>query len=345
RDRPLFRLWLIDQVPGRRFALFVKMHHAIIDGVSASHRINASLRTNRRQGVPKPLFAVDVPVRKPRPPKAMVKRILGLSGTAASQYLALMGTVRKGLWSWMGGEPKGSVPFAAHRGPMNQPVANARSVATLSLPLAEMRRVGKHFGATLNDVAMSVIDAGLHRYLAELGEPFEHRLVAMCPVSLRERNDGSSGTKVSAVFVKLGLPDAGPLERLGQVVESMSAAKQEVGRMSRETALGYAAGLMGMAGLTAVTYVDRVAPPSANLVISNIPGLERPLYLHGAALVGAYPVSAIAVGVGLNATVISSNDRMDFGFVANGASLRNLPSLAEHVGAAWGELAAATPRR
>ncbi len=344
RDRPLFRVWLIDQVPGRRFGLFVKMHHAIIDGVSAAQRINASLRTTRRKGVPKPLFAVDLPVRKPRPPKALVKRLLGMSGTAASQYLALMGTLRKGLWSWMGGEPKGSVPFAAHRGPMNQPVLNARSVATLSLPLADMRRVGKHFGATLNDVAMTVIDAGLHRYLEEQGEPFEHRLVAMCPVSLRERDDGSGGTKVSAVFVKLGLPDAGPLERLGQVVESMRAAKQEVGRMSKETALGYAAGLMGMAGLTAVTYVDRVAPPSANLVISNIPGLERPLYLHGAPLVGAYPVSAIAVGVGLNATVISSNDRMDFGFVANGASLRNLPSLAEHVGAAWQELNGATPR-
>ena len=345
RERPLFRVWLIDQVPGRRFALFVKMHHAIIDGVSAAQRINASLRPTRRQGVPKPLFAVDLPVRKPRPPRAVVKRLLGLTSTAASQSLALATTLRKGVWNWMGGEPKGSVPFAAHRGPLNQPVLNARSVATLSLPLARMREVGRHFGATLNDVAMTVIDAGVHRYLAEQDQPFGHRLVAMCPVSLRERGDGSGGTKVSAVFVKLGRPDAAPLERLAQVVESMGAAKQEVSKMSKETALGYAAGLMGMAGLTAVTYADRVAPPSANLVISNVPGLEKPLFLHGAPMVGAYPVSAIAVGVGLNATVVSSNDRMDFGFVANGASLRNLPSLAEHVQTAWQALEAATPRR
>ena len=341
RKRPLFRIWLIDQVPGDRFALFLKMHHAIIDGVSAAQRVNASLRTTRRRGVPPPAFAVELPVRKPRPPKALIKQVLGLSTTATSQYLALLGSLRKGLWNWMGGKTSGSVPFAAHRGAMNQPVMNARSVATLSLPLKDMRRLGRHFGATLNDVAMALIDAGVHRYLAELGQPFEHRLVAMCPVSLREDGDGSAGTKVSAVFVRLGVPDATVLERLAQVSESMNAAKDEVRAMSKETALGYAAGLMGIAGLTAVTYVDRVAPPSANLVISNIPGWERQLYLHGAPLVGAYPVSAIAVGVGLNATVISSNDRMDFGFVANGASLRQLPALARHVEAAWQELAAA----
>lgn len=341
RSRPLFRIWLIDHVPGRRFALFVKMHHAIIDGVSAAQRVNASLRTTRHRGVPKPLFAVDLPVRRSHPPKALVKRLLGLTTTATSQYLAILGSLRKGVWNWMGGKTSGSVPFAAHRGPMNDPVMNARTVATLSLPLDEMRRVGKQHGATLNDVAMTLIDAGVHRYLIERERPFEHRLVAMCPVSLRDKDDNSSGTKVSAVFVRLGEPEARMRERLAQISESMNSAKNDVRTMSKETALGYAAGLMGIAGLTAVTYADRVTPPSANLVISNIPGWERPLYLNGAPLVGAYPVSAIAVGVGLNATVISSNDRMDFGFVGNGASLHNLPSLARHVESAWRELARA----
>lgn len=345
RARPLFRMWLIDQVPGNRFALFLKMHHAIIDGVSAAQRVNASLKTTRRRGVPPPLFAIELPVRKPRPPKALIQQVLGISSTATSQYLALLGSLRKGLWNWMGGRTAGSVPFAAHRGPMNEPVANARSVATLSLPLKAMRRVARHYDATLNDLAMALIDDGVHRYLAELGQPFEHRLIAMCPVSMREPGDGAAGTKVSAVFVRLGTPQATVLERLAQVSESMNAAKEEVRAMSKKTALGYAAGLMGLAGLTAVTHVDRVTPPSANLVISNIPGWERQLYLHGAPLVGAFPVSAIAVGVGLNATVISANDRMDFGFVANGASLRRLPALAGHVQSAWQSLLATTPAR
>jgi len=343
RGRPLFRVWVIDQVPGRRFAVFVKMHHAIIDGVSAARRVNASLRTTRHKGVPKPLFAVDVAVRKPRPPKALVKRLLGLSTNATSQYMALLGSLRKGLWNRIGLSTQGSVPFAAHRGPMNEPVLNARTVATLSLPLDAMRRVGKHYGATLNDVAMAVIDAGVHRYLYEQNQPFEHRLVAMCPVSLRETDDGSDGTKVSAVFVRMGKPGTGVAERLVQVAESMNEAKEEVRGMSRETALGHAAGMMAIAGLGAVTHADRVTRPSANLVISNIPGWDRQLYLNGAPLVGLYPVSAIAAGVGLNATVISCNGSMDFGFVGNGASLHDLPALADHVAQAWRELEQATP--
>ena len=343
RGRPLFRVWVIDQVPGGRFAVFVKMHHAIVDGVSAARRVNASLRPTRHQGVPKPIFAVDVPVRKPRPPRALVKRLVGMSTSATSQYMALLGSLRKGLWNRIGLSTQGSVPFAAHRGPMNEPVLNARSVATLSLPLQSMRRVGKHYGATLNDVAMTVIDAGVHRYLAERNQPFEHRLVAMCPVSLRETDDASGGTKVSAVFVRMGEPGVSVTERLVQVSGSMNAAKEDVRGMSRETALGYAAGMMAIAGLGSVTHADRVTRPSANLVISNIPGWDRPLYLNGAPLMAVYPVSAIAAGVGLNATVISCNGSMDFGFVGNGASLHDLPALADHVAQAWRELEQATP--
>ena len=109
--------------------------------------------------------------------------------------------------------------------------------------------------------------------------------------------------------------------------------------------MAYAVAVLGVAELTAATHVDRVAPPLANVVISNVPGGRERLYLNGAALVGTFPVSAIAMSVGLNVTLTSYHERMDFGFVGNGATMYDLPMLARHVEQAYRELRAAARLR
>jgi WS/DGAT/MGAT family acyltransferase len=245
----------------------------------------------------------------------------------------------------LGADPVGSAPFTAQRGPMNEPLQMARSVATLSLSLDEMHAVGKHFGATLNDLAVTIVDEGVHRYLRHTGRPFPQRLVAFCPVSLRDDGDTASGTKASAMFVHLGEHDAPVVERIEQVVAAMGAGKQELRSMSKDAAMVYAVALLGMAELTTATHVDRVTPPLANLVISNVPGAREEMYLNGAALVGTFPVSAIAMSIGLNATLTSYHDRMDFGFVGNGVAMYDLTQLARHVREAYEELKAASSRK
>ena len=89
RGRPLFRNWLIDGLPGNRFALYTKVHHAIIDGAWETRRIYASLSKSARRTIPTPAFAIEVPVRKPRPPQALVDRLAALGVTATKQTLAL----------------------------------------------------------------------------------------------------------------------------------------------------------------------------------------------------------------------------------------------------------------
>jgi diacylglycerol O-acyltransferase len=345
RDRPLFRDWFIDGVPGNRFALYTKVHHAIIDGVSGTKRIHGSLTTGSRRSIPPPAFAGEVPVIKPRPPKALADRIAELGISATRQTLAFkdvsIGALKKGLSTLLGADPVGSLPFTAKRGPMNEPLQMARSLATLSLPLEEMREVGRHHGATLNDVAVTLVDEGLHRYLRRTDRAFEHRLVAFCPVSLRDEGDTGSGTQVSAVFVHLGAPQANVIERIGQVVAAMDAAKREMRAMSKDAAMAYAVTVLGLAELASAAHVDRVARPLANLVISNVPGRRERMYLNGAVLDGVFPVSAIAMSVGLNVTLTSYGDSMDFGFVGNGATMHDLPSLALDVREAYEELKAA----
>ncbi|OBI35735.1 diacylglycerol O-acyltransferase [Mycobacterium sp. E1386] len=345
RNRPLFRCWVIDGVPGGRFAIYTKTHHSIIDGESGLKLLYAGLSTTGERTVPTPAFALGAPETAPHPPTPFTSRITDSIRATLTQVEALsqisVGALRKLFATIVRSHLEGSLPFGAQHAPTNAPLQIGRSFATLSLPLEEMHEVGRRLGATLNDVAVTVIDAGLHDYLRETGQAFAHPFIAMCPVSLRGGADTTIGTRVSAVFPRLGEPGASMRERIQQVVDSVAACKKELSRMSSEAALTYAAGLVALAGLGSSTHLDRVAHPACNLVISNVAGAEEVKYLNGARLLGIYPVSALAASIGLNATFASYHDSMDFGFVANAAALGNLPHLARCTRRAYGELRAA----
>ncbi|MGB8387056.1 wax ester/triacylglycerol synthase family O-acyltransferase [Mycobacterium sp.] len=342
RGRPLFRCWVIDGVPDRMFAIYTKTHHCIIDGESGLKRIYEGLSTSDRHTVPTPGFALGMPAPTPHPPTPLAERIADSIRGAITQVEALnqvsAGALRKVFAGLVGSHLEGSLPFAAQHAPTNEPLKIGRRFATLSLPLEEMREVGRHFGATLNDVAATIIDAGLHDYLHAAGRSFAHPFIAMCPVSLRADGDTATGTRVSALFVRLGEPGAGMPERIRQVVDSIATAKKELDGMSNEAAMTYAVGLVALAGLGASTHLDRVAHPACNLVISNVAGAKEPRYLNGARLLGTYPVSALAASIGLNATLTSYHDNMDFGFVANTAAFDDLPQLARCTLQAYEEL-------
>ena len=108
--------------------------------------------------------------------------------------------------------------------------------------------------------------------------------------------------------------------------------------MSTEAAMTYAVGLLALASLASSTHLDRVGHPACNLVISNVAGAKETRYLNGARLLGIYPVSALGASIGLNATLASYHDSMDFGFVANAAAIDDLPQLAHHTLQAYEEL-------
>jgi diacylglycerol O-acyltransferase / wax synthase len=342
RDRPLFRCWVIDGVPGGMFAIYTKTHHSLIDGESGMKRLYEGLSTSDRHTVPKPGFAIGLPAPRPHPPTPILDRIGDSIRAAVTQVEALnqvsVSALRKTLAGLAGSHLEGSVPFTAPHAPTNDPLKMGRRFATLSLPLDEMHEVGRHFGATLNDVAVTVVDAGLHAYLRDTGRAFTHPFIAMCPVSLRAEDDTAIGTRVSAMFARLGEPGATVTDRVRQVVDSITTAKKELGGMSTDAAMTYAVGLVALAGLAASTHLDRVAHPACNLVVSNVAGAKEPRYLNGARLLGIYPVSALAASIGLNATLTSYYDCMDFGFVANAAAIDNLAELAHHTLQAYKDL-------
>jgi len=345
RDRPLSRCWVIDGVPGGRFAIYTKTHHSIIDGASGLKMLYAGLSLSDEPSVPEPAFALSSPPPAPRPPTPFVQRITDSIRGAVTQVEALnqvsLSALRKTLTALVGAHLDGSLPFVAKHAPTNEPLRRGRNFATLSLPLEEMHEIGRHFGATLNDVAVTVVDAGLHAYLRDSERPFDHPFISMCPVSLREDGDTTIGTRVSAMFVRLGEPEASPPDRIQQVIESVAAAKKELDGMSTGAAMTYAVGIIALAGLAASTHLDRVGHPACNLVISNVPGAGKTRYLNGARLLGIYPVSALAASIGLNVTLSSYHDNMDFGFVANAVAIEDVSSLADHTLRAYKQLKAA----
>lgn len=345
RDRLLFRCWIIDGVPGGRFAIYTKTHHSVVDGVSGLRMLYQGLSAREERKVPLPAFALPPVPRTPPEPTPLLNKVTDavksvVSGAGAVNSISV-NMLRKALSKAIGADPKGSLPFLANHAPTNQPLKQGRSFATLSLPLEEMHQIGRGFGATLNDVAATIVDAGLHAYLAETGEVFPHRLIAMIPVSLRSEGETTVGTRASALFVPLGEPEAGAAERIAQVVEAVKVAKGELAGWTSDAAMTYGAGLLGLAVLGASTRVDQITPPVCNLVISNVPGVKETKYLNGARLLGIFPISALAASIGLNVTLSSYHDHMDFGFVANAAAIRDVSSLAEHTMQAYRELKAA----
>lgn len=343
RNRPLYRIWFIEGLNGgRSFAIYLKIHHAIVDGASAMMRIGGSLSADSKAAVGAPFFALAMPDRKPRPPASLMTQLSAINDTARRQSLALkdlsLEVLRKGLGRLKLAAARGSQPFTAVHTPMNEPVRTARSFASLALPVSEMRAVSKAFDGTINDVAVTIVDAGLHRYLEAIGHPIKRPLVVMCPVSLRDADDKEATTKVSAIFVPLGAPGAAIGDRMVRVMAAIGSAKDDVKAMTKDAAMMYGISAFGLGEAADLTRIGRWTGHAANFVLSNVPGAREPLFLDGARLTGIFPVSAMGAGIGLNVTLASNADVMGFGFIGNGLALPRLNELATFTRVAFDEL-------
>ncbi len=345
RNRPAFRVWLIEGLPGGRFAMYLKVHHSLVDGISAVQRINASLAPSPRARLRSPFFAVEVAQPKAPVSAAAVREVAALNGKLWRQGVAVkdvsFSLIGKSLRRLFSREDGGSQPFIASHLPTNRPVRTARSFAMLDLPLDAMRAAGNAFGGTINDVATTIVDAGLNRYLAEHGSAAREPLVVMCPVSLREAGDTSAQTKATVIFVPLGKPRLAVAERMQAVRAAMRAGKSDVQSLSRPAATLYALSLFGIGTISEMANLGRVTGHLANFVLSNVPGATAPGYLEGARMTGLFPISALGAGIGVNVTLVSNAGTMGFGIVANGMELPDIGRLAAHVREAFAELQAA----
>jgi WS/DGAT/MGAT family acyltransferase len=338
RARPMFSVHVLDGLASGQFAVYVKSHHAYWDGRYALERIFGQLPAEPGKVAP-PFFAGEDGDSHPSPGALTSTLATGLRSMVTQASAARELVTKLSAKARAGGSgSRGNRPFAGPHTRFNDPVSAERSFAAFSLRLDDMRRVARNCNATLNDVALAVVDAGVERMLAALGERPRQPLVAMCPVSLRAPGDHEATTKAATMFVPLARPRSGAVARLHEVAANTRAAKAEFKEFSHEAALDYAALAFGLWFASNALGLGAIARPVVNLTVSNVGAVEGSRYLGASRLVAAYPVSMLADPVGLNVTVLSVGDHMDFGLVANAAVLADGFELARACEAAFAQL-------
>jgi WS/DGAT/MGAT family acyltransferase len=237
-------------------------------------------------------------------------------------------------------------PFAAPQTPFNGSITAHRNVAFTQLDLADIKKVKEHFDVKVNDVVMALVSGVLRNFLLDRGELPESTLVAMVPVSVHDRSDRPGRNQVSGMFSSLHteIDDVG--QRLMAIAEGNTVAKehssaigatllQDWSQFAGPAVFGVAMRVYARSRLTE-------SRPVHNLVVSNVPGPQIPLYFLGAEVEGLYPLGPIFHGAGLNITVMSLNGKLNVGLISCPELLPDLWDMADGFVAGMAELLAAT---
>ena len=321
RRRPLWETHLIEGLSDRRLALYAKVHHAAIDGVSGVRLALEMMSPDpeeRRDYSPFSRHAYELAEAEREPPTerevAAAADALHESHGASTGLLAGLRTYARAWWS---GEEQ-ALPTAWTPAPettFSARITERRSVVAESYSLPRVRAVGKALGGTINDVALAMCGGALRRYLIARGELPERPLSAMAPVSLRTEARGRVGNAVGALVANLGTHLSDPGARFEAVSASMNAGKSLLRGMSAREIELFTLLTMTPAQLAGVLGLgDRFSPYS--VVVSNVCGPRERRYWNGARLDGLYAMSAIYHGYALNITLLSNADQLDFGIVA-----------------------------
>jgi len=326
RSRPLWEMYVIEGLASGQIAVFTKMHHASVDGVSGSNMISylCSLEPDAPPldtgGDP----SAAVNDREPSDLE-LVGRGVVATVTKPWQAVRIVSPTVRTLVDTASRARQGkamAAPLTAPRTSFNGTITGHRSIAFTDIALDDIKQVKNAVpGATVNDVVLALTGGALRRYLSDRGELPEASLLASVPVSVHGESRRQGRNKVSSMFCRLGTDVEDPRQRIESMAVANANAKshhqavpadtlQEWAEFAAPRTFGLAVRMVSGLGLA-----ER-GPVIHNLVISNVPGPPVPLYFMGARMDALYPLGPIFHGAGLNVTVISNNGRMNIGVIA-----------------------------
>jgi WS/DGAT/MGAT family acyltransferase len=347
-SRPPWECTIIEGLEGNRFALFIKMHHSLIDGVSGMKLLQLGMSTDPGKSLALPPFWARGLDRPERPARSSPTP--SFAGAAAAAIEALRGQAQSvphlasafgKLLLRIGSPDEGmAVPFDAPLSVLNGRVREKRRFATQQFPMARLRALAAATGGTLNDVVLALCGGALRRFLLERDALPEKSLTAGIPVSVRPKDDEGAGNAISFIVATLGTDLDDPAERFEAIHRSVQHAKAHVQGLPREAIMNYTLLLMAPTMVTLLTGIGGRTRPMFNVTISNVPGPDKPLFFRGAELVAIYPASIVTHGQALNITCESYAGAMHFGFTGCHSSVPSLQKLAVYAADAMKELEA-----
>ena len=346
RHRPLWEAHVVEGLADGRIALYSKIHHSMIDGVSALRLMQRSLTEDPEARDCVPPWAL--------PPKGSVERSSS-GGGGRFDPLSLL----RGIGD-AAGDVAGLLPASAKivnqivrdgditlpRAPktiLNGRVGGARRFAAQSWEIERIRRVARSSGTTLNDVVLAMVSGALRDYLLEQHALPDEPMTAMVPVSLSLRaesagKDTGSGNATGAIIVNLATDRDQGATRLEEIAYSSRQAKKILGDLTPTQILAFSALQMLPLALTPIPGFVKYTNPPFNVVVSNVPGPRNDMYFNGSRLDGMYPVSIVTDGLALNITLTSRAGYLDFGLIGCRRSVPHLQRLLTHLETALAEL-------
>src|SRR5919204_4083628 len=351
RDKPLWEMWLVEGIePGPdgepRFAMLSKTHHALVDGISGVDIMSVLF-----DATPEPPTAPDPPPRwtpKPEPSRAqLLAEALLERATIPSEAVRSVRAVFRGprrvankageslvgvgAMAWAGLRPTPSSPYNVDIGPH-------RRFNWVRASLDDVKAIKNALGGTVNDVVLAIVAGGLRRHMQRRGAAQVESLRAMVPVSVRGDDErGSLGNRVAAMMAPLPVSEEDPRRRLATIAASMQGIK----RSGQAVGAQVLTQLSGFAPPTLMAQGSRLVSTHRlfNVVVTNVPGPQYPLYLLGRELHDTFPMVPLAKGQALGIAIMSYNGRINFGLLGDWDAMADLDDLAEDFEASLQELA------
>jgi diacylglycerol O-acyltransferase / wax synthase len=343
-SRPLWELHVIEGLAGNRFAIYQKVHHALLDGI-AGMRTLVQASSNDPTAEVRPVWA-STPSRVPpgaRGPCEFTSSLIGALRNISDLIPSLCEAVARIMDAAMRHDAELVAPYSGPASPYNSAITSSRLVVRHAIDLPRIKHLARTAGVTVNDVLLATCGGAFRRHLTQQGALPAVSLTAAVPFAIARADASALGNKVGVMCASLGSHIAGAAPRLNAVARSTAAAKIHLQSMPEEVRTVYILLTMLPALLTSI--LPSVGRPIANVTVSNLPGPERRLYLNGASIDALYPTSTLTAGVAMNVTGISYCDQLHLGLVACPAGVTLVERLPGHLDTAFNELEQAFTKR